>query len=59
MGNEDLERAHEVSERDALVGLPFLGGGEVIDEHDEVFILALVVGLDLLCFSARHLVEFG
>jgi len=56
MGNEDFEHAHEVSERDALVGLPFLGGGEVIDEDDEVLILALVVGLDLLCFSARHVV---
>lgn len=54
VGDEDFERAHEMSEWDALVALPLLGLCEIINEDDEILILALVVGLDLLCFSASH-----
>lgn len=43
-----------MSEGDALVGLPLLGGWEVINEDDEILILALVMGLDLLCFATSH-----
>lgn len=54
MGNEDLERAHEMSEWDALVGLPLLSRRKIIDEDDEILFLSLVMGLDNLSFSASH-----
>jgi hypothetical protein len=54
MSNENLERAHELSQRDGLVGLPLIGFFDVINEDDEIFILSLVMSLDLLCFSASH-----
>ena len=38
--------ADEQSEGNALVGLPLLGGLDVVDEDDEVLGLALVVALD-------------
>lgn len=43
-----------MGERDGLVRLPLLGVLNIVDENDEVFILALVVDLGLVCFSASH-----
>jgi hypothetical protein len=54
VGDEDLERADDLCERDGLVGLPVLCRLHVINEDDEVLILALVVDLGLLCFTASH-----
>ncbi len=54
VSDEDLECAYDLSERDALVGLPVLAGFCIIDEDDEVLILALVVDLGLLCFASGH-----
>ena len=54
MSDEDLERADDLCQRDALVGLPLLRRLHVVNEDDEVILLALVVALDLLRFSASH-----
>ena len=54
MGDEDLERADDLRERDALVGLPLLCRLDVVDEDDEVLVLALVVDLGLLNFASGH-----
>lgn len=54
MRNKDLEGTNEVCERNALVLLPLLKRLGVVDEDDEVVLLALVVDLGLLCFSLRH-----
>ena len=54
MGNEDLEGTDDLCERDALVILPLLESLGVIDEDNEVVLLALVVDLGGLCFSLRH-----
>jgi hypothetical protein len=50
---EDLERGDEVSQRDALVGLPLLVGLDIVDEDDKV-IAALEVDLGLLSLAASH-----
>jgi len=54
VGNKDLERAHNLCERDRLISLPVLGRLDIINEDDEVLVLALEVDLGLLCFSASH-----
>lgn len=54
VGNEDLERAHNLSKRDGFVCLPGLGGLGIVDEDDEVFGIALEVDLGLGYFSASH-----
>lgn len=54
VSDEDLERADDLSERDALVGLPVLGCLHVVDKDDEVLVLALVVGHGLLCSASGH-----
>jgi len=46
LAHEHLEGADDLSEGNALVGLPLLGGLDVVDEDDEVLGLALVVALD-------------
>jgi len=46
LADEHLEGADDLSEGNALVGLPLLGGLDVVDEDDEVLGLALVVALD-------------
>lgn len=51
---KDLEGGDEVGHRNRLVGLPLLVGLEVVDEDDEVVLLALVVDLDLSGFSLSH-----
>ncbi|CAG1963715.1 unnamed protein product [Fusarium graminearum] len=50
---EDLERGDEVSQGDALVGLPLLVGLDIVDEDDKV-IAALEVDLGLLSLAASH-----
>lgn len=47
MRHEDLECRDEVSQGNGLVLLPLLVGLEVVDEDEEVVVLALVVNLDL------------
>jgi hypothetical protein len=54
VGDEDLERADDLGERDGLVGLPVLCRLYIIDEDDEVLVLALVVDLGLLSFASGH-----
>ena len=55
MRNEDLEGAHEMRKRLALVISPLLQLLGAVDEDDEVILLALVVDLALSCFTANHL----
>ena len=54
VSDEDLERADDLSERDALVGLPVLSCLYVVDKDDEVLVLALVVDHGLLCSASGH-----
>jgi len=54
VGNKDLERADNLCQWDGLVSLPALRSLRVINEDDEVVLLALEVDLDLDCFSASH-----
>ena len=54
VGDEDLECADDLGERDALVGLPILCRLCIVDEDDEVLVLALVVDLGLLTFASGH-----
>jgi hypothetical protein len=53
VGQEDLERGDEVSQRDALVALPLLVGLDIVNEDDKV-IAALEVDLGLLSLAASH-----
>ena len=52
--NKDLEAAHDLCQRDGPILGPVLKGLGVIDEDDEVFILALVVNFALSSVSTRH-----
>lgn len=52
--DEDLECRDELSHGDGLVGLPLVESVDIIQEDDEVVVLALVVDLDLLSVSANH-----
>jgi hypothetical protein len=54
VSDEDLERADDLSERDALVGLPVLSCLYIVDKDDEVLVLALVVDHGLLCSASGH-----
>lgn len=54
VGDKDLERAHNLCERDRLIRLPVLGRLDIVNEDDEVLVLALEVDLNLLCLSASH-----
>lgn len=56
VGDEDLERGNEVSKRDAPVAEPLLEVFGIVDEDDEVVLLALVVDLGLGSFAASHFV---
>ncbi len=61
VGNEHFKRADDLCQRDCFVGLPVLCGFDVVNEDDEVLVLAFIVDLGLLCFSANHVcfVLFG
>jgi len=52
--DEDLEGGNEVGHGDGLVRLPLLVRVDVLDEDEEVVVLALVVDLDLGGFASRH-----
>ena len=52
--DEDLEGRDEVRHGDGLVTLPLLVVGDIINEDEEVVLLALVVDLDLRSFSLDH-----
>ena len=54
MCNEDLECGDEVGHGNRLVSLPLLVRTNVIDEDDEVLVLALVVDLVLGSLAAGH-----
>ncbi len=54
VGDEDLECADDLCQRDGLVGLPVSCSLYVVDEDDEILVSALVVDLDLWCFTASH-----
>lgn len=54
VGNKDLERADNLRKRDRLIGLPVLGRLDIVNEDDEVLVLALEVDLNLLDVSASH-----
>lgn len=59
--NEDLEGSNDLSERDALVCLPVVCSLNILNEDDEVLVLALVVNLGLCrhtCGSVEGL-RFG
>lgn len=55
VGDEDLERRDEVSHGNALVSLPLVVRLDIINENDEVVVVALVVALGLEGFAASHL----
>ena len=52
--HEDLEGTHDLCEWGALVLLPPLESTRVVDEDNEVILLALEVDLGLLTFSLGH-----
>jgi hypothetical protein len=52
--DEDLERGHNLGQRYGLVVQPLLVVLSAVQEDEEVLILALVVNLDLSCFSTSH-----
>jgi hypothetical protein len=52
--NKDLEGADNLCKWDRLISLPVLGRLDIVDEDDEVLVLALEVDLDLLYVSASH-----
>lgn len=52
--DEDLEGRDEVRHGDGLVTLPLLVVGDIVNEDEEVVLLALVVDLDLRSFSLDH-----
>lgn len=52
--NEDLEGGDEVAHRNRLVTLPLLEVGNIVNEDDEVVLLALVVDLGLRSLSLDH-----
>jgi hypothetical protein len=52
--DEDLEGADDLCQRDSLVCNPLFCRLCVVDEDNEVVLLALVVDLDLGCFTASH-----
>lgn len=54
MCDEDLEGRDEVRHGDGLVLLPLLVVGDVVNEDEEVVLLALVVDLDLRRLSLDH-----
>jgi hypothetical protein len=54
MSDEDLERADDLRKRNSLVVFPGIGRLDIVDEDDKVLVFALVVALDLWCFSASH-----
>jgi len=53
-GDEDLEGANNLCERDGLICLPVFGCLSIIDEDNEVIFLALEVALGGVCFSLDH-----
>lgn len=55
--NEDLESPNHLSERDGLVCLPVVCSLNILNEDDEVLVLALVVNLGLLCWHICGWVE--
>lgn len=54
MGNEDLETADDLRQRNRAVILPIFDSLDIINKYHEVLILALVVHLGLGGISARH-----
>lgn len=58
VGDEDLESLDDLCERNTLVGLPVLKRLGILNEDNEVILLALVVDLGFLGVSARHDVRF-
>lgn len=54
MRHEDLEGRDEVCESDGLVLSPLLEGVDVINEDEEVVLLALEMDLGLLSSAANH-----
>jgi len=54
VGDKDLESADNLCQWDGLVGLPALCSLCIVNEDDEVVLLALEVDLDLVCFSTSH-----
>lgn len=54
VGDEDLESADDLSKRNRFVGLPLLCRLHILNEDDEVLVLALVVDLGLWYFSTSH-----
>jgi len=54
VGDEDLPAVNDLSKRDRLVSLPLLDCFGRLGEDDKVVLLALVVDLDLVCFTASH-----
>lgn len=54
MCDKDLEGGDEVSHGDARVRLPLLVLLAVVNEDEEIIVLALVVDLDLGSLAASH-----
>lgn len=54
VSDEHLECADDLGESNGLVGLPVVRSLDIVDKDDKVLVLALVVALDQLSFSASH-----
>lgn len=54
VGDEDLESADDLCQRDRTVILPVLDGFHVVDHDHEVFVFALVVDFGVVTVSASH-----
>ena len=54
MRDKDLKPAHDLSERDGTITLPFLHSLTILNEDDEVLFFARVVDFRLSCVSTRH-----
>jgi hypothetical protein len=52
--NKNLPTAHDLGQGDGAILAPVLGGGDVIDENDEVVGVALVDHLGGGVVSASH-----
>ena len=51
---ENLEPGHDLSQGNRTVALPFLDGGGIVDEDDEVFVFAFEKDFGLSSVATGH-----
>jgi hypothetical protein len=55
---ENLEPGHDLSQGDRAIVLPFLNGGGIVDEDDEVFVFAFEKDFGLSGVATGHDCKF-